>query len=195
MFADEMTEVFTSALDDAARQGRGALLRFCLREFGALSFSVVREQMAAYRARRLVPAQEGVFMQSPGTISYRFYVTAILILIAAFCVLIVLPFFGHIIPYQTVGIAVGGAPGAPHYIESHLEVGGWMRLLGTAAIVATPLGVVAFGLRLAYFALRDWRRLTTERHRLVLITIAIVVGMIAFLLSDVGRFLVSLYLG
>lgn len=193
-FADEMMVVFTRALDEAAERGGGALSRFCLREAGALSSSVVREQIAAYRARRLVPVQEGIFVQSSARVSYPFYMATILILFVAFCLLIVLPFFGHVLPHQFVAVGAGGADDPQGHIISQTEVGGEMRLLAMIAVVATPPGAVAFGLRLAYLALRDWQRLTTVRRRLVLIAFAMIVGVLVFLLSDVGRLMLSWYL-
>ena len=194
IFGDEMIDVFTNALDEAAEQGGGALLRFCLRETGALSSSVVREQIAADRAHRLVPVPEGILMQSHEQVfSYRFNVTVILILTAALCLLIVLPFFGLGLQLEPAYAVANGAYDPKGYPFFQSGPGSLVHLLGMISLAVAPVGVIAFGLRLAFLALRNWRGWSVERRRLAVITLVVGVGLIAFLFSDAGRVVTSWY--
>lgn len=193
-FASEMLNVFTDGLVEAARQGRGALLRFLARELVFLPLEMLRQHRAQPAPVPVAPVpMTPLAYIGQRVFSYRRCNRSALLLSAAFALFVVMPFFALGLYREPAAAVAGGMFDPKGYPFFQTTLGGWSRVAGFLAVLLAQIFLPLLGLRLLYSLLRRGRGWAPRQRWLGYISLLLVVTACAFLLSPLGRTIVLWY--
>jgi hypothetical protein len=186
-YADEMRDVFAQAV----HENEDSLLLLLLAELRDLPFRVLQEHLAA-RRKRILLSNMGVMMMESGLSLqvFRFFSVSLVLVLALFAVMVVLPFFALGLQSYTQMEVISGSLG-PEAFPPYS--GSANRLPGMAVLVllAAPLWNAIFGVGVLVMLPLFWRRLSIL-HRLVgILAVVAAIAPTLFLFSSVGVNLAS----